>query len=86
MADIKLFYLEGCPHCQRAFKFIEEIKAEMPVFKDLQIELIEESERSKLANSYNYFYVPCFYVNENKVHEGITTKADILKVFEKAKE
>lgn len=70
MKKVKLFYLQHCPFCKKAFRYIEEAKARHPELADLEIELIEESEQSEVANKYDYYYVPTFYVDEQKVHEG----------------
>ena len=70
MRKVKLFYLQHCPFCKKAFRYIEEAKARHPELADLEIELIEESEQAEVANRYDYYYVPTFYVDEQKVHEG----------------
>ncbi len=70
MKKVKLFYLQHCPFCKKAFRYIEEAKARHSELADLEIELIEESEQSEVANRYDYYYVPTFYVDEQKVHEG----------------
>ena len=70
MRKVKLFYLQHCPFCKKAFRYIEEAKARHPELADLEIELIEESEQSEVADRYDYYYVPTFYVDEQKVHEG----------------
>ena len=72
---IKLFYLETCPYCKQAFNFLEELKPEFP---NIELTLVEENQQADLANSYDYYYVPTFYINEKKVHEGVVTK-DIIR-------
>ena len=70
MKRIQLFYLKNCPFCKKAFRYIEEAKAAHPELQSLQIELIEESEEPALADQYDYYYVPTFYIDGVKVHEG----------------
>ena len=70
MKKVKLFYLQHCPFCKKAFRYIEEAKAKHAKLADLAIELIEESEQAEVADRYDYYYVPTFYVDEQKVHEG----------------
>lgn len=70
MKKVKLFYLQHCPFCKKAFRYIEEAKAKHAELADLEIELIEESEQAEVADRYDYYYVPTFYVDEQKVHEG----------------
>ena len=69
MKTIKLFYLKDCPFCKKAFAYIDELK-KLDSYKDIEFELIEESEQSELANQYDYYYVPTFYIDEEKIHEG----------------
>ncbi len=69
MKNIKLFYLEKCPFCKKAEKYIDELKKQ-EAYKDIEIEMIEESKHPEIANQYDYYYVPTFYIDEEKVHEG----------------
>ena len=78
---IKLFYLKTCPYCKQAFNFLEELKPEFP---NIELTLIEENEQADLANSYDYYYVPTFYLDEKKVHEGVVTKDIIRTILEQA--
>lgn len=81
---LKLFYLPRCPHCKLAMQFIEQLRKEDARFANIEIEMIDESREKALADSYDYWYVPCFYLGNSKLHEGHTEKEDIRKVFEKA--
>jgi glutaredoxin len=81
MKPVTLFYLRNCPFCKKALSYIDELKKQ-DVYKDIEIEMIEESEQEDLANQYDYYYVPTFYVDGRKLHEGGITKdetEDILK-------
>ena len=70
MKRIQLFYLKNCPFCKKALRYIEEAKAAHPELAALEIELIEESEEPEVAARYDYYYVPTFYIDGVKVHEG----------------
>ena len=39
----------------------------------MEIAKVEEKENALYATKYDYFYVPAFYVNERKLHEGVPT-------------
>ncbi|MDR3194935.1 MAG: thioredoxin family protein [Tannerella sp.] len=80
---IKLFYLKSCPYCRQAFGFIDELK-QQEAYRNLEMELIEEREQSEIANRYDYYYVPTFYVDEVKMHEGAVTREQVEAVFAKA--
>lgn len=84
MKKVKLFYLQYCPYCKKALRDIEQLKASNEKYKDIHIEMIEESANRTLASSYDYYLVPTFYVDEKKVHEGVCEKEDIKKVFDLA--
>lgn len=73
MKPIKLFYLKNCPFCKKALSYIDSLKAEHPEFAAIPIEMIEESEQPALADKFDYYYVPTFYVGDEKVHEGAST-------------
>lgn len=70
MKPVKLFYLRDCPFCRKALRYIEQAKTDHPELDAVGIELIEESEQPEVADTYDYYYVPTFYVDGVKVHEG----------------
>lgn len=80
---MKLFYLENCPHCQRARNWMQELYVENPIYKEILIEMIEESREVELADSYDYYYyVPCFFDGDQKLHEGVASKEIIQNIFD----
>ncbi|MBO5874919.1 MAG: thioredoxin family protein [Alistipes sp.] len=84
MKNVKLFYLRECPFCKKALRYIDELKAKYPELRGVEIELIEESEQADLANKYDYHYVPTFYINEIKVHEGGIYEDEVEQILRKA--
>jgi len=85
MKPIKLFYLKHCPFCKKAFSFIENLK-QQDIYKSIEIELIEEEEQAEIANQYDYYYVPTFYVDGEKLHEGGIFENEVEAIFKKALE
>ena len=85
MKPIKLFYLKHCPFCKKAFAYMENLK-QQDIYKSVEIELIEESEQAELANQYDYYYVPTFYLDGEKVHEGGIFENEVEAIFKKALE
>lgn len=79
---MKLFILENCPHCRRARDWMKELCEENPIYKDIPIELIDEAKEVELADSYDYYYVPCFFDGEKKLHEGVASKQIIKDIFD----
>lgn len=84
MADLTMFYLRNCPFCKKAFKYIEQIKAENIELTDVKINVIEEEEHPEVANLFDYYYVPAFYLNGNKLHEGGIFKNEVEVILRKA--
>jgi thiol-disulfide isomerase/thioredoxin len=85
MKKIQLFYLEYCPHCKKTRADLNVLLKE-DRFKELEIEMIEESVQKELADQYDYYYVPCFYVDDIKAKEGALSMKDVEEVLMMASE
>lgn len=81
MKQVKLFYQERCPFCKKAFQYIEELKKEHPEFATIEMELIDELQEPELADQYDYYYVPTFYIDGQKIHEGGIYKPEMEKLL-----
>jgi len=81
MKEIKFFYSAGCPYCRQADKIMEKLIRENPDFSDVKICKIEENENKALADSYDYYYVPCLWVGDKKLHEGVPTEQKVKDAF-----
>ena len=84
MKEVKMFMMETCPHCRKALSLMEEICAEHPEYKTVEIKKIDETKESDYAAKFDYYYVPTFYVGGAKLHEGVPTKEAIEKVYAEA--
>jgi glutaredoxin len=84
MKKIKLFYIEGCPHCRKAFRILDELKANNPEYSKIDVEYIDENKDVVSANLYDYYYVPTFFVDDVKMHEGVPTEEKIERVLKEA--
>lgn len=84
MKPIRMFIQAGCPYCKAALKWINELKEENPAYQALEMTIIDENIERALAQKYDYYYVPTFYVNEEKKHEGAATKQLVKQVFDAA--
>ncbi len=65
-----MFILPNCPYCKKALRYIEEEKAVHAELRDIEIEIHDESAEAEFADKFDYFYVPTFYIDGVKVHEG----------------
>lgn len=81
MNELYYFKLKSCPYCIRVNGFLEELLNEER-YKSIKIRTIDESIERELANSYDYYLVPSFFLNGKKLYEGIMTKEDVKKVLE----
>lgn len=86
MKRVKLFYLKNCPFCKKAMRYIEELKAEHAELAAVDIEMIEESELPDVADKFDYYYVPTFYVDGVKEHEGGIYPEEVERILRKALE
>ncbi|MDY3868404.1 MAG: thioredoxin family protein [Pyramidobacter sp.] len=85
MKKITMFMFEGCPHCRKALALIDELKAAHPEYADVPFEMIDEKKDPATAEKYDYYYVPTFYVDGEKIHEGSASAQDVEKVFQTAR-
>ncbi|MDR3553108.1 MAG: thioredoxin family protein [Clostridia bacterium] len=84
MKKITMFTMEACPFCRQALGMIETLRAENPAYADVEIEMIDEVEHPDIADRYDYWYVPTFYVGGEKLHEGVPTPEKVEAVFRAA--
>ena len=42
---------------------------------------IDERKDPETADKYDYYYVPCFFVGDEKIAEGVPTEENIEKAF-----
>ncbi len=80
------FHQKYCPFCVAANKYLAELIAENPGYGGLEIEKIDENRERARADRYDYWYVPTFYVDGVKLHEGVLTKEKLRKVLDAAME
>lgn len=84
MRPILMFTMASCPYCKKAHRYMEELMKETPKYKDIPIKVIDETLDSDTAESYDYYFVPTYYVENEKIHEGAASKEEVHRVFEKA--
>lgn len=84
MKELTLFYLEHCPYCKRARGYMQELRDENPAYAAIPIKMVEESEQKAEADRHDYYYVPTFYLDGEKISEGAVDKEGVRAVFDKA--
>ena len=70
MKEVLMFYLEDCGYCQKARRALDELFAENTAYRDIPLTRIEESQQPELADRYDYYAVPTFFVDGKKIFEA----------------
>ena len=84
MKEVKMFMFEDCPHCKKAQELIEALKEKCNEYAQIKILSVDEKKDPQIADAYDYYYVPAFFVDEVKVHEGVPSEEKIRIVLDKA--
>lgn len=84
MKTVFMFITDWCPYCKQALSFMEDLKKEHPEYGNLDVKIIDEERQPEIAKQYDYYYVPTYYVDGVKVHEGVPSRDIVRKVFEEA--
>ena len=84
MKELLYFYLPNCPHCKLAARCIQQLQQENPAYGAIPIRPVDESRERELAESYDYWYVPAFFLDGQKLHEGHAELADVRAVLDAA--
>lgn len=70
MKKITLFYLEDCPYCHYAKRAFKELIEEDPAYGEIQVDWVEERRQPKIAEQYDYYYVPTIFYGNEKLYEA----------------
>lgn len=81
MNELMIFMLPGCPHCRLALSFVDKLMAGER-YKGISVKLVDESREAAFAEGFDYFYVPSFYYNGQKLHEGHAELEDVRRVLD----
>jgi len=81
MKTMKLFIMKTCPYCQRALRFLTELRAGGD-YEAIDVEIIDEREEKELADSYDYYLVPSIFYQGKKLHEGVLSKEELQRILD----
>jgi glutaredoxin len=84
LKKITMFTMESCPYCKEALRWMDELLAANADYMSLEIEKIDELIYPDIAGKYDYYYVPTYYVADDKLHEGVASLEKIRRVFDAA--
>jgi len=86
MKQLTLFYFDGCPHCRNALKWQEELFESHPEYRAVPLRMIDERKEPEIAESYDYYFVPTYFLDDLKLCEGFTEKHYVEEAFKRAYE
>lgn len=84
MKDVLMMVMAGCPHCRRASQMLDKLMEEHEEYRSVQIRKVDENVDTALADSLDYYYVPCFFVDGKKRMEGVPTMEAVEAVLKEA--
>ena len=70
MKEVLMFYLEDCGYCAKARRALDELFAANPAYREVPLTRIEESRQPELADQYDYYAVPTYFVDGRKIFEA----------------
>lgn len=82
--QVKMMILDSCPYCRQAFEMMDKLRKQHPEYQSVVVETIEESKEPEKIEGYDYWYVPTFFVDGQKIHEGVPTMEKVERVFQEA--
>ena len=81
---ITMFTMASCPYCRNAGNWMREILESDAKYAEIPLTVIDETENPELAAGFDYYYVPSYYIDGEKVHEGAATFEIVKEVFDRA--
>ena len=77
--------MAACPHCANALRWKKELFEKHPEYSEIPFIMTDENLEPAYADTFDYYYVPTFFVDGVKVHEGVASYEIIEKIFQDAK-
>lgn len=84
MKDVLMMVMAGCPHCRRAREIMVDLCERHPEYRAVKVREVDENAEAAFAATLDYYYVPTFFVDGQKLHEGAPTEAAIEAVYRAA--
>jgi glutaredoxin len=84
MKSVKMYHFEACPYCRETMRWLDEVKQEHPELAAVAVEKIDERLEPHKIKGHDYWYVPTFFVDGKKVHEGVCSREIVERVLRSA--
>ena len=84
MKDVLMMILPDCPYCRQAKAMMDALRREDARYAAVRVRVVDEQKDTALAESLDYYYVPTYFVDGLKLHEGIPSMEAVRRVFDAA--
>lgn len=84
MSDVLMMILPDCPYCRQAMAMMAQLRETDARYAAIPVRIVNEREDAALADSLDYYYVPTYFVDGRKLHEGVPTLDAVRRVFDAA--
>ena len=81
MKKLTVFHFASCPYCRDALRWVDELQQEHPELQQVEVERIDEKLEPERIKGYQYWFVPTFYLGNQKLHEGAATKQIVENIL-----
>ena len=75
MKEILMMVLEDCPYCRQADAMIAQLREENEKYRGITVKRVDEEADPGLAETLDYYYVPCFFVEGKKQVQAVLDAA-----------
>jgi len=76
--------MQSCPYCKNARKWMNEILESDVRYREIPMTIIDEVEEPEVAAKFDYYFVPTYYIDDKKIHEGVASFEIVKRVFDEA--
>lgn len=81
-----MFVTSWCPYCHQAISMMQQLKNINSEYASIPINIIDEELEPQIAQNYNYYYVPTYFIGDTKLHEGAVTNDVLINILNRALE
>lgn len=82
----KLVYVkaEWCPYCSMASRWLNNLLLSKEEYKNFELEVVDIDQDKERAKDFPHELVPNFWLDGEKIFEGVPTRPGIRAILDKA--
>ena len=84
MKEILYMYMPGCPFCAQADRLLAGLREQNPAYEAIPVRKVDETRERRFADSLDYWFVPCMFVDGVKLLEGVPDENAVRLVLDTA--